>query len=102
MKYPEIEIGDPLLNVLSTDVEEILKYDYVSDKVLEDRTIEQIRDEYSFDEIKDAFSEGQIPPQLEFFLGGENDNFVHTCNFLLFSKDNNESISFLSSDIGKT
>lgn len=67
MKYPEIEIGDPLLNVLSTDVEEILKYDYVSDKVLEDKTIEQIRDEYSFDEIKDAFSEGQIPPQLEFF-----------------------------------
>ena len=40
MKYPEIEIGDPLLNVLSTDVEEILKYDYVSDKVLEDKAIE--------------------------------------------------------------
>lgn len=105
MKYHEIPRDwdrSPFAERLSTDVEEILKYDYASDKVLEDKTIEQIRDEYSFDEIKDAFSKRQIPRQLEFFLSGENDNFVHACNFLLLSKDNSESISFLCSDIGKT
>ena len=95
---PEIEIGDPLLNVLLTDAEQILKDDYVSDKVLEDKTIEQRKDAYNFDEIKDVFDEGQIPPQLEFFFGGENDNFVHACNFCRLTKTIIEFISFLCSD----
>ena len=56
------------MNVLSTDAEEILKDDYVSDKVLEDKTIEQTKDEYNFDEIKDAFDEREIPTQLKFFF----------------------------------
>ena len=56
------------MNVLSTDAEEILKDDYVSDKVLEDKTIEQIKDEYNFDEIKDAFDEREILTQLENFF----------------------------------
>ena len=64
----KIEIGDPLLNVLSTDAEDISKDDSVTDKVVEDKTIEQIKDEYNFDHIKDAFDDGKIPPQLEFFF----------------------------------
>ena len=85
-----------------TDADEISKDDYVSDKVLEDKTIEQRKDEYNFDEIKDAFDEGQILPQFEFFfLDGENDNFVHACNFLSFNEDSNEFISFLCSNMGK-
>ena len=56
------------MNVLSTGAEEILKDDYVSDKVLEDKTIEQIKDEYNFDEIKDAFDEREILTQLEIFF----------------------------------
>ena len=56
------------MNVLSTDAEEILKDDYVSDKVLEDKTIEQIKDEYNFDEIKKAFDEREILTQLEIFF----------------------------------
>ena len=65
---PKIEIGDPLLTVLSTDVEDILADDYVNPKELQDRTIEQLKEEYKFDEIKDAFDEGKIPPQVEYFL----------------------------------
>ena len=52
------------MNVLSTDAED----DYVSDKVLEDKTIEQIKDEYNFDEIKKAFDEREILTQLEIFF----------------------------------
>ena len=42
--------------------------DYVNHEELQDSTIKQIKEEYKFDEIKDAFGEGKIPPQLEFFL----------------------------------
>ena len=64
---PNVELCDPLLNVLSTDVKDILKSNYITDKEIGDKTIEQIKDEYNFDQIKDAFDEGQIPSQLEFF-----------------------------------
>ena len=35
--------------------------------MLDDKTIKQIKDEYSFDDIKDAFDDGQVALQLEFF-----------------------------------
>ena len=50
-KIPEpsnLELGDPLLIVLSTDVKDILKSNYVTDTEIEDKTIEQIKDEYNF------------------------------------------------------
>ena len=65
---PKIEIGDPLLNFLSTGPEGNLVDDYVNHEELQDRTIKQIKEEYKFDEMKDAFDEGKIPPQLEIFL----------------------------------
>ena len=67
-QIPKIEIGDFLLNVLFTYAEKILEDDYINDKILEDKTLGQIKEEYNFDEIKDAFDYGKIPPQLEFFL----------------------------------
>ena len=67
-KPPKIEIGDPLLSVLSTDAEEILEDDYINNKILEDKTLEQIKEEYIFDEIKDAFDGGKKPLNLNFFL----------------------------------
>ena len=62
----KIEIEDPLLNVLPTNTENIVKDDYVNDKVIEDKTIEQIKDEYNIDAIKDAFDDGQV--LIKFFL----------------------------------
>ena len=62
----KIEIEDPLLNVLPTNTENIVKDDYVNDKVIEDKTIEQIKDEYNVDAIKDAFDDGQV--LIKFFL----------------------------------
>ena len=65
---PKIEIGDPLLNVLSTDAEKTLEDDYIKDKIVQDKILEQTKEEYNFDEITDAFDDGKIPPQLEFFF----------------------------------
>ena len=98
---PKIEIGNPLLNFLSRDAEGILADDYVNPEELQDRTIEQIKEEYKFDEIKDAFDEGKVPPQLGFCFGGDNDNFLLTCKFLSLSEDNNEFVSFLCLDMGQ-
>ena len=98
---PKIEIGDPLLNLQPTDAEDALADDYVNSEELQDRSTEQIKEEHKFDKIKDAFDEGKIPPQLEFFFGGDNDNFLLTCNFLSLSENNNEFVSFLCSDMGQ-
>ena len=40
-----------------------------------------------------------MPPQLEFFFGGDNENFVNQCNFIGLDKGNNKLISFLFSDM---
>ena len=65
---PKLEIVDPLLDFLSTDAEKILKKDCVNDKNLQDKKLEQIKEEYNFDEIKDAFDKVKILPQLDFFF----------------------------------
>ena len=70
-KVPEatkIEIGDPFLNFQSADAEGILADNYINPEELQDRIIEQIKEEYKFDEIKDPFDEGEMSPQLDFFL----------------------------------
>ena len=56
-----------MLNFLSTDTEKILTNDYVNAKKLQDKTLEQIKEEYKFDEIKDAFDEGKTPPSSIYF-----------------------------------
>ena len=56
----KIEKEDPLLNVLPTDTENTVKDDYINDKVIEDKTIEQIKDECNIDVVKDALDDGQV------------------------------------------
>ena len=65
---PSIKIGDLLVNVLRTEAEGILEDDYVNDKVIQEKTIEQIKDEYNFDDIKDDFDEGKISPTGRIFF----------------------------------
>ena len=98
---PKLELGDGLAKVLGKEVEDILKEEFVNLKELEDKTLENIEDEYNFDEIKGAFDDASVPKQLEFFYGGNNNNFIQACNFLSHNEDNNEFISFLCSDDGQ-
>ena len=63
----KIEIGDLLLNILSADAEDILKDDHVNDKVLEDKTIKQINDEYNLMILKMPLMMGKSPTSLNFF-----------------------------------
>ena len=40
-------------------------------------------------------------PTARVFFGGDNDSFVHACNFLFLNEDNNEFTSFSWSDMGQ-
>lgn len=62
---PELELGDEMLNNPCTEAEDILKDDFINSKELEDKTLEQIKNE-----IKDAFDHAAVPSQLDFILWG--------------------------------
>ena len=81
-----------LLDVLSTRADNIIQNDYVNDKVLNEKNIEDIKDEYNFEEIKDAFDDRCVPPQLELFFSGDNENFVNACNLIGLEDGNNEFV----------
>ena len=98
---PKIELGDALAHVLGTEANNILEDKYLNSKELGDKTLENIKGEYNFNEIKDAFDEASVPNSLQFFYGGDNDEFIQACNFLLLNKDNNEFVSFLASGMGQ-
>ena len=55
----------------------------------------KIKEDYNFDEIKDAFDEGAFPHQLDFFYGGENSNLNQAIELLSPSNENRAFIAFL-------
>ena len=54
----------------------------------------RLKKEHNFDEIKDAFDHAAVPVQLEFFYGGDNENFVRACKILSPNEDDNEYKAF--------
>ena len=88
-------MSDPLLNILYADAKKLLKDDYVHDRTLQDKKLEQIKEKYNFDVIKDVFDNRTILPRLEYFFGGDKNNFVQACNFLSLDVDNNKFVPFL-------
>ena len=98
---PKPELGDGLANILGAEAEDIFKENFVNSKKLEDEALENIKEEYGFEEIKNAFDEASVPEQLEFFYGGNNENFVRACNSLSLNEDNNEFIYLFCSDNGQ-
>ena len=51
-----------------TKADDILNTDYVNDKDLNEKGIEDIKEEYDFEDIKDTLAKGNIPQQLKHFL----------------------------------
>ena len=98
---PKLELGDGLANILGPEGEEILVEGFVNKKELENGLPENIKEEYDFGEIKDAFNEASVPHQLEFFYGSINENFIQACYFLSPNNDNRKFIAFLVSDKGQ-
>ena len=97
---PKLELGDGLLNTLRVKADDILDQEFVNKKQQEDEVLEQIKEEYNSDEIKNAFDEGTIPQQVDFFYGGVNSNFNRAVEFLSLSNENREFIALFLSDLG--
>ena len=76
---PKLELGDGLVNILGPEAEDILDDEIVNKKELEDEVLENIKEEYCFEEIKDAFDEASVPHRLEFSYGGINEHFIQAC-----------------------
>ena len=57
---PKLELGDGLLNSLCVEADDISEQKFVNQKQ-QDTVLEEIKEEYNFDEIKDAFDEGSVP-----------------------------------------
>ena len=70
-----------MLNFLGVKADDILEQKVVNKNQQEDAVLKQIKEDYNFDEIKDAFDEGAVPHQLDFFYGGENSNFNQAIEF---------------------
>ena len=92
---PKLELGDALANLLGPEAEDISDEKFKNKKQLEDEAIENNKEEYGFEETKDAFDEASVPDQLNFLCGGSNENFVNACNFLPPNNNNREFIAFL-------
>ena len=95
---PKLELGDPLANSLGLEAKDILDERFADKKKLDDEALENIKEEYGFEEIKDAFYEAAVPHQLDFFYGGANESSVNACNFLPLNNDNRQFNAFLLPD----
>ena len=54
--------------MLGTEAEDILEGKYLNSKELEDKILENIKEEYNLDEIKDVFDKASVPSSLLFFM----------------------------------
>ena len=61
--------------MLGVEADDILEQKFADKKEQEDPVLEAVKEEYNFDEIKDAFDQGIVPQQLDFFYGGADQNF---------------------------
>ena len=61
---PKLEIGDGLLSALGTEAKDILQENFVNSKELEEKTLEDIKEEHGFNKIKNAFDHASVTQHL--------------------------------------
>ena len=98
---PDLELGDGLLETLGTNAKDLFQTDSITKKEEEDVILEQIKEEYGFEDIKETMDEGNVPENIYFFYCGESDNFYRALEFVGLSPMNREFGAFLMSDLGR-
>ena len=93
----EIIPDDPLLEYFD-QANDILDINYQLQKEQEERELEQFLREYNLDKLADEIDFGEVPDQLEFYFGGENDNFFTNLISLTPTPSNANFLDFLWSD----
>ena len=67
----ELELGDGLIENLGVTAEDLLDTKNITKKEEEDAALEQIKEKYGFQDIKDAFDDGYVPDNVYFFYQEE-------------------------------
>ena len=78
--HPDLELGDGLLQTLGTNAEDLFQAENITKKEKEDVILEQIENEYGFENIKDTMDEGKVPENIYFFYGGKVTIFTELLN----------------------
>ena len=65
---------DPLLEYFDK-APDVLDLYYQLQKEQDERELEQFKRDYNLDKLVDEIDNGQVPEQLEFYFGGENEKF---------------------------
>ena len=96
-----LELSNGLLNVLN-DAENIINNDFIKTEDLDEKDIEEIKNKYDFEVIKNTLNDGHIPKILEFFYGGDdNEIFRINSEMLGIDGDGTQFIDLLCSPKGE-
>ena len=96
-----LEWGDGLIGNSRVEAEDLFQPENITKQEEEDLMLQQIKQEYSFEDIKESLDEEKIPENIYFFYGGESDNFYRAVEFMGPDANNREFTAFLISDIGR-
>ena len=97
----ELEQRDRLIENLGVAAGNLLDAENRTRQEEEDVVLEQIKEEYGFEDIKDAFDNGYVPDSVYFFCGWESENFARAVEFLGPDADNRKFAAFSLSDLGR-
>ena len=80
-EQPDLELGNGLIDAIGVEANDLLDTKIITQEEENYAILEQIKQDYNFDEIKDTFDEGIVHESIEFFYGGGNKNFVRNIEF---------------------
>ena len=66
--HVQLELGDGLIDNLGVEANDLFDAGNITRQEEEDVLVEQIKEDYNFDDIKDAFDEGIVQENVYFFL----------------------------------
>ena len=101
--FPDLTLGDGLLNSLGVEAQNLFNQDAsLTKKEEQDEILKDFMEEYKIDDIRDTMDEtAQVPENIYFFYGGDSDQFVNALEFIGLSPINREFCAFLLSDLSR-
>ena len=77
-----------MIDTLRVEANYLVDSNFITPQEENNVVLEQIKEDYNFDEIKGTFDQGVVHESVEFFCGGDNENFVQNVEFLNPHSDN--------------
>ena len=67
-EQPDLELGTGLIDTLGVEVNDLLDSNFIKPQEENGVVLEQIKQDYNFDEIKDTFDYGIVHESVDFFM----------------------------------